>query len=229
MSDNGKDKLAIRQSTSLMPMGQELTAAMEICKTVHAAGMLPAAINSPEKAFAIWLYGRELGIGFWTAVRNIYPTSSKDRPGVMLSMSADLMLGIAKKRIPGFQHGQASEYNEKGEFVAATFWSERPGNPRLTTRYTLKQAAIAGYTTKNNWAQNPELMCIAAAKRSNVRTMAADVLAGIYTPDELGAEETPTPKAEVNSEIVVDNTTDAEYVVMAEPTITNTEETTTHE
>jgi hypothetical protein len=185
------DKLTTRSPRAIVPRGEELQDMIRIAELVFKAGVLPQGIGNKEQAFAIMLYGWELGISPWIAWKGIYPTTSKDKPGTQMGMSADLMLGIAKGRIPGFNHGQSVEYDEKGAVMAATFWSERPGVDRLVTRMTLKEAALAGLTSKGTWMKYTDKMLLAACKRSNIRTMAADVLAGAYTPEELGGEDPP--------------------------------------
>lgn len=223
MTENGKDtKLAIRQPSSLMPMGQELQDAMLYCEINVNSGCLPPHINTKEKAFAIAMYGRSLGLDPWMAWRMVYPVAAGEgKVGMNLGISADGMLSLAVGRIRGFKFGIEVKRDDKGQLEAVSFWSERPGIPRLVTTKTLKAAALAGLTTKGTWMKYPEAMLTADAQRANLRKMAADVLAGIYTPEELGGDD-PTPK-EAPKETM--EYVDADVITMADPMITNTEET----
>jgi hypothetical protein len=204
MSENGK--LVKREVESLVPHGSEWLAMREQADVMVKSGFLPAHLKTPEQVIAVMLAGRDLKIPPSTAIRNLFVVQGR------VSMSADLMLALAYSRIPGFKFGVTRSTPEVAEV-----WSMRPGSDKVNTVFTIKEAGAAGLTDKDIWRKYTAQMLLARAKAGNLRITAADALAGVYTPGELGGEEILTttevqPKVVMRDETIIDVTDNFEEV-----------------
>lgn len=154
----------------------EWTALREQAGAVVRSGFLPKAINTPEKAVALMLAGRELGLGPMQSIRSLHIIDGKP------VMSAELMAGLAHRRLPGAMLRIIRSTNEVCEVEAG-----RPGQQATRFSFTMADAKAAGLLGKDNWRKYPAAMlrarCLAAAARATF----PDVLLGVYDPDELGA------------------------------------------
>lgn len=145
-------------------------------------GFLPQSIKTPEQAMAIMLTGKELGIPPMQALRGVNVIQGTP------AIKPELMLALCVKRIPGFTYsfGECSD-------TSATFVCKRPEMTEpYTSTFDLDDAKRAGLLGKQGpWQQYPGNMLRWRAVGNALHIVAPDVLVGIYTPDELGAETTP--------------------------------------
>jgi hypothetical protein len=115
--------------------------------------------------------GIELGIGPATSLRAIHVIKGR------ATLSADLMAGLAMKA------GVTFEYLQNDETGCRIKWTR--GNSSGECVFTLEDAKRAGLLGNPNWKNYPTDMCAARAKSKAARQAAPDVLAGLYTPDEI--------------------------------------------
>lgn len=138
--------------------------------------------GSPEQILAVILAGRELGLGAMTSLRGINIIRGK------VSMSAILMVGLCVAR--------AAEYFELIESTPerATYETKRRGRGRvLTMTYTLDQAKSYGlypgkrdrFGNPSQWEKDPANMLVQRCGARAARAFYPDIVAGVYTPDEL--------------------------------------------
>lgn len=141
-------------------------------------GFLPESIKTPEQAMAIMLTGKELGIPPMQALRGV--NVIKGTP----SIKPELMLALCISRIPGFTY----EFGTCDK-QSATVTVNRPSmtSPYVST-FTMDDAAKAGLTSNPTWGKYPANMLRWRALGNALHVVAPDVLVGIYTPEELGAE-----------------------------------------
>ena len=122
------------------------------------------------------LLGRELGMPAMGALRSVHIIEGKH------SLSADLMVALVLKSgnggvLPG---GRIHRHQ------ACTFETKRKGAPQpQRLSYTIDDAEKAGIARKGNWAKMPKQMLRARAKSELARLEYPDLLAGLYTPEEL--------------------------------------------
>ncbi len=134
------------------------------------------AYGTPQAVLSTIMVGRELGLPAMGSLRCIHIIEGKH------SLSASLMVALVLKS------GMA-EYFDPIEFddKKATFETKRKGgrNPvRLT--HTLEMAVAAGLVKdKSGWLKNPTDMLVARAQARLARLVYPDLLAGLYTPEEL--------------------------------------------
>jgi hypothetical protein len=145
------------------------------------SGFLPVAVNTPEKAIAIIMKGKELGIGAMEALSSINIIQGKP------SVSPQLMLGLARrtKELEDLK----MDANDKG----ATVTIKRKGQSEYTTKFGIAEATALGLVNKDNYKKQPAVMYQWRALAQNLRVTFPDAISGLYTVDEMeGNESTVT-------------------------------------
>lgn len=140
------------------------------------SGFLPKAVDTVEKALAIALKGRELGLPMMQSITSIHVIDGKP------SISAELMAALVFQRLPGAVLQCVETSNLK-----ATYEAGRPGQKLLRMSFTMDDAKSAGVTGKDNWRKYPAAMLRARCCSAICRVVFPDAIMGVYTPDELGA------------------------------------------
>jgi 5'-3' exonuclease len=146
-----------------------------LAKDMHDSRMF-AAYGSPQAVLSTVMVGRELGLPAMAALRSIHVVEGRH------TLSAALMVALVLK-------SGLAEYFEPISFTdtEATFETKRKGarNPvRLT--HTIAMAEAAQLVKPNsNWVKVPIDMLVARAQSRLARMVYPDLLAGLYTPDEL--------------------------------------------
>lgn len=159
-----------------------------------AAGIIPRNMNN-QAALGVVLMARELGISEIRAFGQI------DVIQGVPTLRAQGMLGLAYKRLPGFQMVIVESDSDKCKLKMRRGESD----PWAELTYTIAQAQKAGLTSKSNWKNHPDDMLRNRCVAKLLRMVAPDVFAGVYTPDE--AEDIKTRTVEA-----VDVTTRAQAV-----------------
>lgn len=140
------------------------------------SGFLPKAVDTPEKAMAIAMKGRELGIPMMQSITSINVIDGKP------TISAELMAALVLQRISGAVLRCVETSN-----TICTYEAGRPGDKILKMSFTWDDAIQAGVTNKNNWKNYPAAMLRARCCSAICRIVFPDAIMGCYTPDELGA------------------------------------------
>jgi DNA modification methylase len=137
---------------------------------------------NPQAILAVVMEGRTLGLPGPTALKNAYIVSGR------VGWSARLLRGLCLK------HAQICEYFDIAESTPerATAKVKRIGRPELIVQTTLAEAQKRGLVRGGSkWAQDPLSMCVADVERRGARLVFPDIVAGLWTPEELeaGADE----------------------------------------
>lgn len=135
-----------------------------------------SAYGSPQAVLSVVMVGRELGLPAMASLRCIHNIEGKH------SLAASLMVALVLK-------SGLAEYFEPVEFseTSATYETKRKGarNPIKLT-HTIEMAVQAGLVKdKSGWQKNPTDMLVARASARLARMVYPDLLAGLYTPEEL--------------------------------------------
>jgi len=164
------------------------------------SGFLPKAVDTPEKAVAIMLSGKELGVPAMQALRGI--TVIQGTP----TIKPELMLALCIHRVPEFTFKWG-----KCDTQTATFICQRPGMAAAyTSTFTMADAKQAGLLAKGgSWNTYPANMLRWRALANALHAVCPDVLVGVYTPEEFGAN------VDADGEII--NLPDAPEPAKAEP------------
>ena len=139
--------------------------------------MLPSSITTPEAAAAIILKGRELGIGPMEAFSGI--TVIQGKPTV----SPQLMLSLINRS--GLMADMA--YDDDGNAARVTMRRKGQPSPHTET-FSMEDARKLQLAGKDNWNKQPRTMRKWRAIAACARIKFPDVIAGMYTHEELGAE-----------------------------------------
>ncbi len=154
-----------------------------------AKSNLVGTARSRAATVAIMLKGRELGIPAMAAVEGISIIQGKP------ACSATLMLGLIKR---AYGHGTIRVADTSD--TAATVEYQEPGWPGVRTlTFTIEQAKRAKLLGKqdSNWEKYPDAMLRARAISAVAKMAFPEVIGGLYTPEELGADVDVTPEGAV--------------------------------
>lgn len=143
-----------------------------------------SAYGSPQAVLSTVMVGRELGLPAMASLRSVHNIEGKH------SLAASLMLALVLK-------SGLAEFFEPISFspTEATFETKRKGarNPVKLT-HTIEMAQQAWPKKKadwldafnaSGWGRNPTDMLVARATARLARMVYPDLLAGLYTPEEL--------------------------------------------
>lgn len=161
----------------------DLPALVKFAQWLMDASLLPKHIRSPQDVVLLVQFGHDYGMTPMQAIQNLYVVEGK------VTMPANIAIGRAMGH-PACEYLMCVETTP----TQATWEGKRKGYPaptRLT--YTIEQARDAKLTGKQNWQKHPAEMLRARAGMQLVRVLFPDILAGIYDPDELGADRQPEP------------------------------------
>lgn len=140
------------------------------------SGFLPPSANTPEKALAIALAGRELGIGFMESIRSINVIQGKP------TISPQLMLALANRT------GELEDQEIDATDQRCVVTIKRKKRKAHTEEFGIKEATALGLIGKDNYNKQRATMFKWRALAANLRVTFPDVVLGLYTPEEMGAE-----------------------------------------
>jgi hypothetical protein len=145
--------------------------------TLYESRLYPNYAN-PQAILVVVLEGRTLGLPAATALKNAYIVSGR------VGWSARLLRGLCLK------HSQICDYFDITESTMqrATARIKRVGRAELIVTTTVDDAQKRGLVRSGSkWAQDPMSMCVADVERRGARLVFPDIVAGLWTPDELEA------------------------------------------
>lgn len=152
---------------------------VEQAKMLVPTGFLPKGIDTPAKAVAVMLKGRELGIPPMYALSNIHIIQGKP------TVSAELLLAIIYRD----QGDDALMFTETSETRATVRYKRRSWRETKTFTFSIEDAKRAEITTGSNahsWKHYPAAMLRARCISAVARLAFPDSIGGMYTPDEMG-------------------------------------------
>lgn len=174
-----------QRNTSLTALG--LPEIFQLAEVLIPTGFLPSSIKTPGQAAAIILKGQELGIPPLYALNNIAIVNGKQ------VCQAELMLALIFRD----QGDQAVKILETSDRVCRVRYKRRGGEPGEMA-FTIEEAAQAGLVAKNpTYKTYPAAMLRARAISAAARASFPDSIAGMYTPEELGARVVVNGQGEV--------------------------------
>lgn len=170
----GRSKVSETALTRMDPGAWEVM--RQQAATLLKSGFLPKSITTPEQAIAVMMKGVELGIGPMEALSGINVILGKP------AVSPQLMLALARRtrELTDFQ------VSDDGNSCKVTI--QRKGMSPITTQFSMEDAKGMGLASKDNWIKQPKVMRQWRAVAANLRISFPDAIAGLYTPEELGAE-----------------------------------------
>jgi hypothetical protein len=159
------------------PRAQAYNELYSLARLTTNTAMVPRPLRGrPDEAFAVMVYGAELGLEPMAAMRSIFLIEGQP------TCSAQLMRALIQAA------GHMLAWREVGESRVVLYGRRRDTGADTTVTWTLDDARRAKLAGKGNWATYPRAMLAARATSEIARLLFADVLHGIaYTPEEVGA------------------------------------------
>lgn len=199
-----------------------------LSETISKSELVPKLyIGKPDDIFVATLYGNQLGLGLFPALRGIAVING--RPCIW----GDVLLGLVRSH-PEFLD-MIEEFDENTK--TATCIVKRKGQSDTVKTFSLADAKTAGLAGKQGpWSQYPSRMCQMRARGFALRDAFADKLCGLISAEEAQdyrVEHDVTPPSEtttnrlkskslemsVNSETLGISATSVEEINSTEPTI----------
>lgn len=143
-------------------------------------------LGSPEQIIAATIIAQNLGVPQGLALMHAYVVYGR------IGWSAGFIMGLVR-RCPECEKFYVAETSDR----RATVVFKRRGEPEGRYVFTFEMAermGVTGPTRKGEpsmWGKLPHVMCRWAAIREAARMVFADVVAGVYMPDEISAGEVP--------------------------------------
>lgn len=159
------------------------------------SGFLPTNITSAEKAVAIALSGRELGIGMMESFRSINIIQGKP------TISPQLMLALANRT------GELENIEIVATDEKCVVTIKRKRRSAYTNEFGVKEATDLQLMSKDNYRKQKKTMFQWRALAANLRVTFPDVVLGLYTPEEMGADIRVTDTNDIE---VVENVAEQE-------------------
>jgi hypothetical protein len=156
----------------------------EVANTLIKSGFLPPAYKTPEQVLAVMLTAHELNIPEMEALRSINVIQGKP------TISPQLMLALARRS------GELEDIRLERTSDAVVCRIKRKGQTAFTTRFGVAEAKGQELMGKDNYRKQPFTMFQWRSLAANLRITFGDVITGLYTPEELGAEVTVTEEGE---------------------------------
>lgn len=192
-------KISAEQKTTFVEIQKhsDLQLNREQAKIMVQSGLLPKHLDTPEKVFTVWLYGKALGLEIAQAVQDIYVVNG------MACLSAKMMKALVHQKMP-----KAIFKITKSDELECIIEAGRDANSITTYRFTREKAERAGITTKpeyvngrptgkrvlkDNWANWGEEMLRWRNIAQVCRIEFYDCFLGVgaYSPEELVDDTDP--------------------------------------
>lgn len=168
-------------------VGNTLGSAKQFCEMVLSSGLLPNAVNSPQKALVILLKGKELGLDPMVALAELYVVNGK--PGI----SSAMMMALALRR--GIRFKWLTEPDREAQ--EAILEITRPDGASHIERFTIEEASRAGLAQRDTWRSWTANMLRSRALSRGIRYFAPDILLA-YTTDELEDMDQGIPTQDIS-------------------------------
>lgn len=182
---------------------QAMKAASEFAGFLSQTGMIPMSLKKKGKdswktpnelmadTTAVILAGMPLGLDPFQSTQNIFIVHGAP------AMYARTMVGLVQAK------GVEVEETESSPTVSTVRLRRTPDSEWRYASWPIQRAAAAGYTSNPKYKTNPAEMLYAKAATELCRKYCADILMGIYTPEEaeeyafedMGESPAPAPAA----------------------------------
>lgn len=172
--------LRLVSAATPIPADDEYGPLIVFCKHLIETGFLPKAVNTPAKAAAIILTGRELGLGPMQSIRSLNVVEGK------VVMAADLQLALFKKAGGKAQFKSLSDKH-------ATLVLTHPNGDTHEETFSILDAQHAGLASKANWRNWPKAMLRSRVITAGLKSVGFEPTTGIYDPEEIDPDQEVTP------------------------------------
>lgn len=171
------NELATRNHTALTPQSflQEWNVLKEQANVLVKSGFLPTNVNTPEKAIAIMMKGKEVGMHPMQALSQI--NIIQGRP----TISAEGMMAMVLKHYPDTKIRYLQSTNDICEMEVV-----KPGGKPEIWKFSMEDAKKADLSSKDMWKKYPRSMLRSRCISEMCRAVFPDAIQGCsYTPEEM--------------------------------------------
>ena len=194
------------KENSLMP--KSVDEKLALAEVLSKLGLMPNSVKTPQQIFVSIQWGHELGLSPMVAINNISVVNGKP------SLGADIMHALARKSPEYAGCEWKSMTAEKAEVIITR--KSNTVTESFIGYFDMKLAERAGLTGKDNWKKYPQRMLKHRALSYALRDAFPDVLAGIYTPEEMGDDNVLTDRNITNSADTSSKVLQAETAIVPE-------------
>lgn len=185
IADEVGQAIALREQAvapvSAIPLPAEWNALEVMAKRLAYSRVVPEAYRGrPEDVIAAWLYGREIGVGLMTALRDIYMVDGR------AAIAAHRQLGLL--RAGGVRIIESEATDERAMIVA----QRKDTGEIMTVEFTMEEAARVKRKGKplidgDNWRSYPRDMLWARCVGRLTRRLGPDLIGGLppYVAEEI--------------------------------------------
>jgi hypothetical protein len=153
-------------------------AAMRLAARIHSTPFVPKPLRGdPHSVLACILTGEELGLGPMQSLRMV--NVIEGRPAA----SAELMRALVNRA------GHRLSVVDATVQQVTLYGQRRDTGAEARVTWTMQDAQRAKLTTNPAWGKYPRSMLLARATSELCRMLFADVIGGLYTPEETAAIE----------------------------------------
>lgn len=156
-----------------------------MAKLAKVAAMSGYSKQNETQAMFIMLKGFELGISPMQALDGIQVIQGKT------TVSPQLMLALINRS------GLLEDIDMDGDAKSYTVMMKRVGRSAHTETFTIENAKSMQLSSKDNWQKQPAVMLKWRAVSACARVVFPDVIQGMYTPEEMGAEVSENDAGEI--------------------------------
>lgn len=182
----------------------EYTTMNKLAEVAAASGY---AQKNHMQALFIMIKGYELGISPMQALDGITVISGKT------TVSPQLMLALINRS------GELEDMKIDATDTECKVSMKRKGRSEHTEVFTMKDAAAMQLAGRDNWKKQPKVMLKWRAISACARVVFPDVIQGVYTPEEMGADVTEDASGNVIIETPAEVIAPALPPTTSEPTI----------
>lgn len=205
MVENTKEALVVQDMNGvLVQQIDHQNQMLELATIWIKSGLLPSSIKTPEQAVVIALKGKEL---------NLPPMASFEMIDVIMGKPALKPKGMsAMVRKGGVKYQTIKDFepvfDEEGKKIdmETVIRFYRDGLEE-NVRYTYKDAAALGLTSKDNWKKQPGIMMYWRCFSKGANRVCPDLIGGLYTTEELSSFTENAPVIQFTEEgetIIID-------------------------
>lgn len=169
------DETALVRQPMTVIAPRTLDEVVTLSEKLAKSSLLPEALRGkvPEVMMQI-MSGQELGLAPMASLRSFSIIQGKP------VMSADAMVALVLGSGKCEYFRRVSESDKE-----VTYATKRRGEPERRCQWTIEMAKQAALHQKDNWRTFPRAMLASRAKSELARDVYPDVLAGVFTADEL--------------------------------------------
>jgi hypothetical protein len=166
----------MERERSLIPAQDEYTTILAMAEQIKGTPFCPSHFRTAAEIAACMLKARELGIPPMYGLSHIVPVQGK------MVVGSEVMLALIFRA-----HGDdAVRWEKTTADEACVTFKRREATERGVYCFTMEDAKRAGVTGKTVWQQYPAAMLRARCISAVARMAFPDVIAGLYTAEELG-------------------------------------------